>query len=325
MKNLLMLLFSSCITVICVGQTNNIEFAKMINWAYPDSKEEVTVTSDIGEGYKIWSLADGKLLFKYAKGDASVQGKFLRYGIQEGEFLKRSLDYVNKWNGDTKTIEYRFENNFFIDFVAGKERLYYNGAHHKTRQVAYSYYEIGATSFFVANGPDDAKDCKECKFEEVAKIKTDACVFYGINFSPSGKYLYSCCMEGVCMIDIESKQVVWKNINKTDKKMLGDELIFNKMETQFAVFYQSNPNNPKYENNTKGMFIFDVQSGKLIDSILVPLQFREIKNGAVFPNSDMKSFVFLQYCYKSIKDISECSPKAWLVKKDEVIELYDKE
>jgi len=314
MKNIFLLITISCLAVKTIGQTNNPELDKMLAWVYADSKEEVVLTKDIGEGIKIWSLADGKLLFNYAKGDASALGKILRYGIQDDEFLRRNLDCKLSFDGAFSIYHYYYEKTFFKGIIVPTNSNSFTNRHQKTKQVAYTTYKDGATYYYGVNAPDDATQCSACTFEEIAKIKNGGKQYYGIDFSPSGKYIYSIksYSEAVCMIDVEKKEVLWKNKNWKDMHSFGESFVFNKDETQCATLYDN------------GMLILDVQTGNILDSILLPERFKGFKNGKIFPCSDMKSFVFIQYCNKYEKDIANCSANGWLIKKNEVIELAGK-
>ncbi len=314
MKKFFLLITISFFCITMFGQTTSPELDKMLNWVYPDSKGEVVLTKDIGEGMKIWSLADGKMLFNYAKGDASVLGKILRYGIQNDDFLRRNLDCTISFDGPYTTYHYTYEKNYFINISLPTSSDKFTTRHQKTRQVAYAIYKDGATYFYGVNGPDDATDCKSCTFDEIAKIKNEGSQYYGIDFSHSGKYLYSVTSysKATCMIDVEKKKVLWTNNHWKSMHSYAGSFVFNKDETQFAVL------------NENGMLVLDVQTGNLVDSILLPQQFKGFANGTIFPCSDMKSFVFIQYCNKYDKDISKCSPKGWLIRKNDVIELVEK-
>lgn len=310
---------------LCFGAMNSIgqapnkpDLDKMLNWVYTDTKSEVILTNDVGGNKKIWNLADGKLLFSYAKGDASVFGKMLRYGIVDNAFTNRNVELKTAGINDSWVHHY-YENKkqlFYGITITPDVSSRFMNLHLKTKQAAYSLFKDKekAAYFYAVNNPDDSTGSENSEeFKELVKIKYKDGKYYGIEFSPSGKYIYTYTnySTAVCLIDVEKKDVLWKNKNWKSLNTTGDEFVFNKDETNFAAAYD------------KGILILDINSGKLLDSVLLPDRFKLFKNGKIFPCSDMKSFVFIQQCYKG-SDVATCSPKGWLIRKNEIIELEEK-
>ncbi len=311
MKNILCCILFSFSVFNTTGQIIHPKLDSMVTWAYADARGEVALTKDVGGGMKIWNLADGKLLFNYLKGDASVFGKILRYNIQDDEFLRRNLDSKLSFDGANSIYHYYYDKTFFKGFLLPTNANNATCRHQKTKQVAYMTYKDGATYFYGVDAPDDATTCTSCNFVELGKIKNEGKQYYGVEFSPSGKYIFSVASysKAVCMINVEKREVMWKDKNWKARHSLATKFVFNKEETQCAALYDN------------GMLVFDVQTGNLLDSILLPEQFKKFQNGMIFPCADMKSFIFIQYCNKYDTDFTKCSSKAWLLRKDEAIEL----
>jgi len=289
----------------------NPKLDTMVSWVYADSKEEVFLTKDVGGGMKIWNLVDGKLLFDFKKGDASALGKILRYSIQDDEFLRKNLDLRLSFDGPISIYHFYYDKEFFKGFSVPTNGKTAAARHQKTKQVTYMTYKNGATYYYGVDAPDDATTCQSCDFVQLAKIKNDGKQYESLNFSTSGKYIYSLSptSNAVCMIDVAEKNLLWKDKDWKLRKSVSYSFVFNKAETQCATATKN------------GMLVLDVVSGKLLDSISLPERFKQFENGMIFPCSDMKSFVFIKYCNKFDTDFTKCSSKVWLVRKDEAIEL----
>lgn len=298
----------SCLAIFAILQSLSAQNAhdNFLYWVYNDAKGKVAVTQDDKHIHKFWDLADGKLLFTYKEDDPGMSVKMLIYNVQKHEWLRRNMEYKNRFTNSSNTFL------FFIDGRKVAEQTYpilnptYAALHYKRARFAVNETKEGYSTIYLIT--ENKTDVQQPVVEKVAAVKDPGSKIYSIEFSPSGRYLYS---SGGCLVDVDNKKLLWYDSAWREKNdFRGYVFAFNNDETKMAL-----------TNDKKGMTIIDVQNGAFIDTIPLPGQFKKIKELSLFPCADMASFIITQTCHSSNKD--GCSKKAWLVKKDTVIELID--
>lgn len=270
-----------------------------IQKAWPDSKGETMMTMDTSGMAKIWSLQNGKLIFKINKADPDFYVKMIRYKIQHPT-MKNAGETFDFEDLDTDSLIYAFKTNdeVVLRFCFKKGTIDGFDRNRILGQVAVFGSVKGDGTVYLVKLVDPATPDKRgvpiTKFQYKAE-------YIHPEFSCKGNWLYDP-HNGRILFPITGK------VTELDKKY---------RERNFSDMSWAAEPEEKFvsvaENNER-MLVFDVTTGKKIASIAVPKELLK-PNMKIYPASDGKSFIYTS--------VYQQGKKAWLVSEKIVVELVD--